>query len=330
MLNNDRRQLLEAGLTAGVVSLVAGSSDATAAELLATGRSVSEFGVKPGAGGDQAGRLQAAISQTSEQGLPLFFPSGTYVVGQTLRLPAMAQLVGAPGSLIKGAHDGPLLVASESRHIMVEGLSFSGGKSRRALVQLGGEGEVILARCHVEASDGAGFALDGVVARILACSVRGASGAAIACSDNPAVWLTDNIIGNCNSGLMVRNAREVHVTGNSVAQTAQQAVVVEDAASGVIVANNIVETARSGIVIRAGAGGAGKYAVQANMVRNAEIGIGAGLDQNAFAMIATNMISATRNGAIRALDGTRPIGPDLARESAESFRNLAIFANIAL
>ena len=34
-------------------------------------------------------------------------------------------------------------------------------------------------------------------------------------------------------------------------------------------------------------------------------------------------------GAIRAMNGPTPIGPDLAHASAEAYRNLAVYSNIA-
>ena len=48
------------------------------------------------------------------------------------------------------------------------------------------------------------------------------------------------------------------------------------------------------------------------------------------AFVVNNMISGARNGAIRALDHAKPFGPDLARTSAESFRNLTVFANVSI
>ena len=68
-----------------------------------------------------------------------------------------------------------------------------------------------------------------------------------------------------------------------------------------------------------------------NIIRNAEVGIGVtGNTKVGLAMIATNLITGSKNGAIRALDGNSPYGPDLAKESPESFPHLAIFGNIGL
>ena len=67
-----------------------------------------------------------------------------------------------------------------------------------------------------------------------------------------------------------------------------------------------------------------------NLIRNAHIGIGVSIDPSAgMALIANNMISGPKDGAIRAMDGPTPIGPDLAKESASAYRNLAVHGNVA-
>jgi hypothetical protein len=41
------------------------------------------------------------------------------------------------------------------------------------------------------------------------------------------------------------------------------------------------------------------------------------------------MISDTKDGAVRAMNGRDFVGPDLARASPEAFPNLAVFSNVA-
>ncbi|XSG81249.1 MAG: TIGR03808 family TAT-translocated repetitive protein [Methyloligella sp. ZOD6] len=68
-----------------------------------------------------------------------------------------------------------------------------------------------------------------------------------------------------------------------------------------------------------------------NLIRNCHIGIGVSTDGEAgYALITDNMISGSKDGAIRAMQGPKPIGPDLAAESAESFRNLAVYSNVGI
>jgi uncharacterized secreted repeat protein (TIGR03808 family) len=96
------------------------------------------------------------------------------------------------------------------------------------------------------------------------------------------------------------------------------------------VTGNVVENAPGfGIVI-----GWMRYlrdvSVTANLIRNAHIGIGVSADSEAGrALIADNVISGAKDGAIRAMDGPKPVGPDLAVASVEDFRNLSIYANVA-
>lgn len=67
-----------------------------------------------------------------------------------------------------------------------------------------------------------------------------------------------------------------------------------------------------------------------NIIRGADIGIGVSTHSDAgYALIATNMITGTKNGGIRAMDKDKPLGPDLAKSSTEAFRNLAVYGNVS-
>jgi uncharacterized secreted repeat protein (TIGR03808 family) len=96
-----------------------------------------------------------------------------------------------------------------------------------------------------------------------------------------------------------------------------------------VVNGNIIEGAPSyGILI-----GWGDYlrdvSVTDNVIRKAHIGIGVSVSPEAgTALITDNLIDGAKDGAIRAMKGPSPIGPDLARDSAEAFRNLAVYANV--
>lgn len=75
----------------------------------------------------------------------------------------------------------------------------------------------------------------------------------------------------------------------------------------------------------------GNVSANANFISNAHIGIGVSADPEAgYAAVMNNMITGSREGAIRAMDRGKPLGPDLSRQSAESYRNMAVFANIGL
>jgi uncharacterized secreted repeat protein (TIGR03808 family) len=97
-----------------------------------------------------------------------------------------------------------------------------------------------------------------------------------------------------------------------------------------VVSGNVIEGAPAyGILI-----GWGSYlrdvSVTDNLIRNAHVGIAVSTDPSAgAALITDNMITGTKEGAIRAMDGPKPIGPDLAQNSAASYRNLAVYSNVA-
>lgn len=96
-----------------------------------------------------------------------------------------------------------------------------------------------------------------------------------------------------------------------------------------VVSGNVIEGAPSyGILV-----GWGDYLrdvnVTDNVIRKAHIGIGVSVSPEAgTALITDNLIDGAKDGAIRAMKGPTPIGPDLSRESAESYRNLAVYANV--
>jgi uncharacterized secreted repeat protein (TIGR03808 family) len=100
-------------------------------------------------------------------------------------------------------------------------------------------------------------------------------------------------------------------------------------ADTVVNANVIEGSPAFGIVV-----GWGPYlrdvSVTDNLIRNAHIGIGVSADPAAGnALITNNLISGAKDGAIRAMSGPTPVGPDLAREKADGFGNLAVYANVA-
>ncbi|MGA9605056.1 MAG: TIGR03808 family TAT-translocated repetitive protein, partial [Methyloceanibacter sp.] len=96
------------------------------------------------------------------------------------------------------------------------------------------------------------------------------------------------------------------------------------------VSGNVIEAAPGyGIMI-----GWGRYlrdvSVMGNLIRNAHIGIGVSTDILAgTALITDNLITGAKDGAIRAMNGPTPTGPDLATASAEAYRNLVVSSNVA-
>jgi uncharacterized secreted repeat protein (TIGR03808 family) len=97
-----------------------------------------------------------------------------------------------------------------------------------------------------------------------------------------------------------------------------------------VVSDNVIEGAPAyGILI-----GWGDFlrdvSVSDNVIRKSHIGIGVSVSPSAgTALITDNLITGTKDGAIRAMDGPKAIGPDLAKQSAEAYGNLAVYANVA-
>ena len=123
-------------------------------------------------------------------------------------------------------------------------------------------------------------------------------------------------------GNLIRNLnfrKDVDPRGNGIAIEADG-----------VVTGNVIENAQGyGIVV-----GWRNYLrdlnVTDNLIRNAHIGIGVSADPSAgIALIANNTISGSKDGAIRAMNGPTPIGPDLAKASTSAYRNLAVHGNIS-
>jgi uncharacterized secreted repeat protein (TIGR03808 family) len=153
------------------------------------------------------------------------------------------------------------------------------------------------------------------------------------------VVISGNLVDNAAQGVSVTNFNEggrlAVVSSNLVRNLFRRedsedkrgiGISVEADAS---VTGNVVESApTAGILV-----GWGTYkrdvAVVGNLVRKAKIGIGIASDpQGGVVFVSQNMIAGAADGAIRALDGLTPLGPDLTRGSAEAYPNFAILANV--
>jgi uncharacterized secreted repeat protein (TIGR03808 family) len=97
-----------------------------------------------------------------------------------------------------------------------------------------------------------------------------------------------------------------------------------------VVTGNVIDTAPAFGILVGWGWGLRDVSVTDNVIRNAHIGIAVSVDPAAgTALITDNLITGAKDGAIRALSGPTPIGPDLARESAEAYRNLTVYTNVA-
>lgn len=150
--------------------------------------------------------------------------------------------------------------------------------------------------------------------------------------------INNNLVDGAHVGISITNFNEggrlATATGNLIRNIKKRQGV---GALGIgveadsLVTGNVIEAVEGvGIGI-----GYGKYmrnvTANNNFIRAAEIGVGVSTHNDAgFALIATNMITDSKKGAIRAMDLETPIGPDLSKSSAEAFRNLAVYGNVSL
>ncbi len=151
--------------------------------------------------------------------------------------------------------------------------------------------------------------------------------------------IANNLVDGAASGIAVTNFNEggrlAIVQGNMIRNLVRrEAEPVDKRGEGIsveadaVVTGNVVENAPSaGIVV-----GWGKFmrdvAVTQNLIRNARIGIMVTSDREAGAcLLAQNMISGAKDGAIRAMTHGVPVGPDLASEPPASSR-VAIAGNL--
>ncbi len=150
--------------------------------------------------------------------------------------------------------------------------------------------------------------------------------------------INNNLVDGAHVGISITNFNEggrlATATGNLIrnlkAREGQKAIGIAVEADSVVTGNCVEGVAGSGISI-----GFGQFMRQVtannNLIREVEIGVAVSTHNDAgYALIATNMITGASNGAVRAMDEDKPLGPDLSKTSAEAFRNLAIYGNVSL
>jgi putative cofactor-binding repeat protein len=290
-----RRELILAGLVFGV-TLTAGARLASA-----HWPAPSTFGVAPqGNTVDHTAMLQRAADAAAQSGRPLFLPPGIYST-RRLELRWGTHLTGVPGKSILRYRDGGAVIGIEqAEDIRLDGLVLDGGGKdmglNGALLVATMAKRLQLANCRFLRSGSGGI----LVSR---------------CED---VVVTNNIVDKVATGIAVTNGAQgggpAIIQGNLVRNLFFRKVALAHG-NGItidadaVVKGNIVENAPGfGILV----GSAGDVSVSHNRIRNTHIGIGIPADIAEAALLAGNMISNTQNGAIRAMRGPAPIGPDLA------------------
>lgn len=154
--------------------------------------------------------------------------------------------------------------------------------------------------------------------------------------------IANNLVDGAAAGISVTNFNEggrlAVVQGNLIRNlTRREHEPVDKRGEGIsveadasVTGNTIENAPTAGIVI-----GWGRHmrecVANANLIRNAGVGIMISADGEAGACFVTgNMISASKDGAIRAMDKGKPLGPDLAREAVATSGRVVVVGNMAV
>jgi nitrous oxidase accessory protein NosD len=288
-----RREVILAGIELGV-AFAAGPSFARSRAVVPTGGAT-----------DQTEMLQSAVDAAAGSGLPLFLPPGTYST-RRLELRSGTHLTGVPGRSILHCRNGDGLIGiAHAADIRLDGLVLDGdGRDMGvdgALLVATMVGRLQLSNCRFLRSGSGGI----LVSR---------------CRD---VAITSNIVDRAATGIAVTNLAQgcgsALIQGNRVRNLFFRKVALSHGVgiaidADAVVKANIVENAPAfGILV-------GRdlrdVSITDNHIRNAHIGIGIPTEIVMTAPVSGNRISRTKDGAIRAMRGPTPIGPDLAAAPA--------------
>lgn len=333
----DRRAFLNVGgVLAGVGAVALGGvtqAQAAPAPIIG-GRSVAEFGVAPNSAADQTAALQKAIDEISASGHPVFIPGGRYTTA-TLKLPKMCTVTGAAGSTSLYSPEQQTIFAGDRiNSITLSGLTFEGGTKRpdKPMVSLSGPGDatgglIDIQYCRFGQGTGTALKLDGCSGVVHGVFIDFAYGAGILATNALSLTISQCFVkGGASDGIKASARPDagtgVTITGNQVADCKGAGVAV--AGNAVVSANHV---ARSRVGLRLGGGGDGYILASGNLMRECAIGIGVTASgETIFASL--NLINAPKEGGIRAFDGDKLVGPDLVRQSAESYLNLTLGGNV--
>lgn len=268
----------------------------------------STFGIMPARGtGDQTSMLQEAIDAAAKSRTPLFLPPGIYST-RRLELRSGTHLTGVPGKSILRCCDGKVLIGVEqAQDIRLNGLVLDGCGQDMGI-------------------DGALFAATTVKRlHLSSCLFLRSGSGAILVSRSENVVIDGNMIDRAATGIAVANGTKggepVRIQGNLVRNLFFRKIAVFHG-NGItvevdaMVTGNVVENAPGfGILVGRDVR---DLSIAKNDIRNAHIGIGIPAAIVGTAPIAGNGISGVKDGAIRAMSGPTPVGPDLADRYATS------------
>jgi hypothetical protein len=322
----DRRGFLYAG---GVAAAAGGAMLSPAPVAAANaGRSVTDFGVEPNSDRDQTEALQKAITELSRAGQAVFLPGGRYVVGE-LKLPETVAILGTPHlTVIRSEHK--VLAGTRLKALHLSGIIFERsehGKTGVPVIEVSGA-DVSISHCAFTGGTGTGLRLENCSGNVSGVDIESALASGISATGAAGLTISGCRIGRCKGAGIAVSGSAGDVQGFAVSQNQVAGCGIGIAADGVgIVAGNVV-TGATGFGLKIGnARSSGHALVQGNLIRDSRIGIGVAASGDDI-MASLNMITGAKDGAIRAFDGEKIVGPDLARQSAEAYLNLMVAGNV--
>jgi putative cofactor-binding repeat protein len=290
-----RRDMILSGLGLGIAF-------AAGPRLARANWAASTFGLTPlGGTVDQTAMLQQAIDAAAKAGEPVYLPPGIYST-RRLKLRSGTHLAGTSGKSILRCRDGGGLIGVEhAADIRLDGLVLDGGGRDMGI-------------------DGALFAATTVEGLQLSnCRFLRSGSGAILVSHSENVIVAGNLVDNAATGIAVTNIAQLGKPAlikdnlvrklffRKIAPSHGNGILVE---ADAMVTGNLVENA-SGFGILVGRH-VRHVSIAKNDIRNAHIGIGIPTAIAETSPIAGNRISGVKDGAIRAMNGPTPVGPDLA------------------
>lgn len=321
----DRRHFLLAGSTlAGGGLANAAYAVTTAPAMTGISRGVTDFGVEPNSKADQTAALQKAINELSGAGQPIMLPAGVYNAAK-LTVPKQCSIIGVPGQT--ALYVSQLGMAADNGQIglfNLFGVNFHAHDSKTAPVHVLLSGaSVRIANCGFHGGGATAMNLDACSGSVEALEVSFYSDSGIL-APRSALTIRGCHFSGCGTAVKASSSRSAIVAQNQFDKCGTGV-----AADGIaLVSGNIVRDAKDFGLKLGRAGGDGRVMAQGNLLDNCRIGIGvAASGDDIFASL--NLIHGAKNGAIRAFDGEKLVGPDLARESAEVYLNLTVAGNVS-
>lgn len=311
----DRRSFLYAGgLTAAAATPFAPAAHAQAIQ---GGKSVTDFGVVPNADYDQTAKLQTAITELSRAGQTIILP-GTFKV-EKLELPSGGAIIGMGFAGIEAQE----ITINDASHLglTLQGIVFAREQTRLTGPLLTARGSVNIYSCSFMAK-GTALAIEAALhANLYGVRFEATNGLR---SKSNNLMVTNCFFEDCASGLVAEGGAAATIANCHFDRCG---VGIAVSGSGVIHGNTVTSAREFGLKLGS-AKGNGHIVAQSNLIRDCRIGIGVSSSGDDI-MVSLNRIAGAKDGAIRAFDGDKLVGPDLTRQSAEAYLNLMVAGNVA-